>query len=129
MFQANCAGCHQEPLFTDLSYRNNGLAVNSTINDMGRMKISGNNEDSLKFKVPSLRNLMLTFPYMHDGRFTSPMQVLDHYSDGITVSPTLDPLLRNRIAITYEEKFYLLDFLRTLTDTSFVNNPRFSQPQ
>lgn len=127
IFKINCASCHQEPLFTDLSFRNNGLQANPFIMDAGRMRITRLPEDSLKFKVPSLRNLMLTFPYMHDGRFRTPMQVLNHYSDGITASPTLDPSLRNGIALSAVDKFYLLEFFKTLTDTSFTADKRFIQ--
>ena len=128
IFQSKCASCHQEPLFTDNSFRNNGLAINPTINDIGRMRITGNAADSLHFKVPSLRNLMLTFPYMHDGRFKSPMAVLDHYSDGIVSSSTLDALLRNRISLDQAEKIYLLEFFKTLTDSVMLNDQRFAAP-
>ena len=69
IFQQKCARCHQEPLFTDFSYRNTGMELDSTLNDYGRMRITGRKEDSLKFRVPSLRNVFLTFPYGHDGRF------------------------------------------------------------
>lgn len=127
LFKAKCASCHAEPLFTDGSYRNNGLIKNPFTNDVGRMNITGRSEDSLKFKVPSLRNVFLTFPYMHDGRFRTVTDVLNHYSDGITDSPTLDPLLKNKIPLTPEDKFYLLEFLRTLTDTAFVSDKRFSE--
>jgi cytochrome c peroxidase len=128
LFKANCASCHKEPLFTDNSFRNNGLAVNSYLNDYGRMLITGNKNDSLKFKVPSLRNIMLTFPYMHDGRIYSITSVLDHYSSGIiTTQPTLDSLLKNRIALTPMDKNNLIYFLYTLSDTSMTRNPRFVQ--
>lgn len=127
-FKANCAGCHKEPLFTDYSFRNTGLAVNPFLNDWGRMKITGNKADSLKFKVPSLRNVMLTFPYMHDGRFYSLGAVIDHYRTGIiTTQPTLDSLLAKRIAISNREKNELIYFLNTLTDTSMTRNPRFAE--
>lgn len=127
-FKANCAGCHKEPLFTDYSFRNNGLAASPFLNDQGRMKITGNKADSLKFKVPSLRNVMLTFPYMHDGRFYSLGAVIDHYRTGIiTTQPTLDSLLTKRIAISNREKNELIYFLNTLTDTSMTRNPRFAE--
>ncbi|MEP7256116.1 MAG: cytochrome c peroxidase [Ferruginibacter sp.] len=127
-FKAKCAGCHKEPLFTDNSFRNNGLAVNPYLNDYGRMKITGNKNDSLKFRVPSLRNVMVTFPYMHDGRIYSLGSVIDHYRSGIiTTQPTLDSLLAKRIAITDREKNDLIYFLNTLTDTTITRNPRFAQ--
>lgn len=127
-FKAKCAACHKEPLFTDNSFRNNGMAVNTYLNDYGRMKITSNKNDSLKFKVPSLRNIMLTFPYMHDGRYYSLGTAIDHYRKNIiTTQPTLDSLLINRIAISDREKNDLIYFLNTLTDTTMTRNPRFSQ--
>ena len=129
LFQANCVSCHQEPLFTDFSYRNNGLKLNDFLKDFGRMRITNKNQDSLKFKVPSLRNVFLTFPYGHDGRFTSINQVLEHYSTGIQDSHSLDPLLKNKIPLTATEKFYLTQFLATLTDSTFINDKGFAEPQ
>ncbi len=127
-FKAKCAACHKEPLFTDNSFRNNGMAVNTYLNDYGRMKITGNKNDSLKFKVPSLRNVMLTFPYMHDGRYYSLGTAIDHYRKNIIITqPTLDSLLKTRIAISDREKNDLIYFLNTLTDTTMTRNPRFSQ--
>ena len=92
------------------------------------MKITGNKADSLKFKVPSLRNVALTFPYMHDGRFYSLGAVIDHYRSGIiTTQPTLDPLLVNRLVISNKEKNELIYFLNTLTDTTMTHDPRLSE--
>jgi cytochrome c peroxidase len=128
VFKANCASCHKEPLFTDNSLRNNGLAINDYLKDYGRMKITGKPEDSLKFKVPSLRNVAVSFPYMHDGRFYSLGAVIEHYRNGIiTGQPTLDPLLAKRIVITNAQKNELIYFLYTLTDTSMTKNPRFAK--
>ncbi|MEO5995247.1 MAG: cytochrome-c peroxidase [Chitinophagaceae bacterium] len=127
-FQQKCASCHKEPLFTDLSYRNNGMPLNTYLNDYGRMRITGKKEDSLKFKVPSLRNVFQSFPYGHDGRFYSIDNVLNHYSTGIKSSPTLDPLLKNKIPLTTEERYYIKIFLATLTDSTFLNDKRFAQP-
>ncbi len=129
VFQSRCATCHQEPLFTDLSYRNNGLAANPFLKDLGRMHITGSPQDSLKFRVPSLRNVVLTFPYTHDGRFYTIDNVLNHYATGIQQSNTLDPLLKNGIALTAGERSNLKLFLNTLTDSSFISNKRFAQPQ
>lgn len=129
LFQSKCATCHTEPLFTDNSFRNVGLPVDPFINDYGRMRITNKKEDSLKFKVPSLRNVAITFPYEHDGRFSSITSVLDHYSSGIQNSVTLDPLLKNKIPLSNFDKFYLLEFLKTLTDSSFINDKRFAQPE
>ena len=127
-FKAKCETCHKEPLFTDNSFRNNGLAVNTFLNDFGRMRITNDSNDSLKFKVPSLRNVMLTFPYMHDGHLYTLGQVIDHYRTGIIVTqPTLDPLLKNRIAISNIDKTNLLYFLNTLTDTTMTKDTRLAQ--
>src|SRR6185312_15365987 len=128
IFQQKCAGCHKEPLFTDLSYRNTGLEVDSTLKDYGRMRITGRKEDSLKFKVPSLRNVYLTFPYGHDGRFNTLSDVLEHYNTGIDQSATLDSSLRKGIPLSDNDKFYLIQFLGTLTDSFFVGNPLFRDP-
>jgi cytochrome c peroxidase len=128
-FKAKCASCHAEPLFTDLSYRNNGLTLHPTLKDYGRMRISNKSEDSLKFRVPSLRNVELTFSYMHDGRFYTFDQVLNHYATGVVQSPTLDPLLKNGISLSSTERINIKAFLRTLTDSTFIKDKRFEQPQ
>lgn len=129
IFQSKCTGCHAEPLFTDNSYRNTGIPVDPFLNDYGRMKITGRKEDSLKFRVPSLRNVYLTFPYGHDGRFYAVVSMLEHYSDGVQDGPTVDPLVKNKIPLSNVDKFYLQSFLRTLTDSSFIKDPRFAPPQ
>ncbi|PWU03873.1 MAG: cytochrome-c peroxidase [Bacteroidetes bacterium] len=128
IFQNKCSSCHREPLFTDDSYRNTGLPVNPKLNDFGRMIITGKSEDSLKFKVPSLRNVYLTAPYGHDGRFYSIGAVIDHYRNSVVDGPTTDSLLRKKIAINDDEKYDLLQFLRTLTDSTFIKDKRFAQP-
>jgi cytochrome c peroxidase len=128
IFKVKCVSCHTEPLFTDLTYRNTGLPLNTFLRDKGRMGITNNSADSLKFKVPSLRNVFLTFPYGHDGRFSSIGQMLDHYNAGVQQGPTLDPSLRNGIPINFNERYYLVQFLGTLTDSAFINDKRFSQP-
>ena len=89
LFQQNCASCHKEPLFTNDSFENNGLAIDTTLNDMGRMQITQKNKDKQKFKVPTLRNVQFTFPYMHDGRFNTLNDVIKHYNSGIEKSETL----------------------------------------
>ncbi len=125
IFKSKCASCHKEPLFTDNSFRNNGLSLNR-FNDIGREKITGLSSDSLKFKVPTLRNVQVSFPYMHDGRIFSLYQVVDHYRTGlINYQPTLDTSLQRRIDMTPREKNNLVYFLYTLTDSSFIKDPRF----
>ena len=128
LFQQKCASCHAEPLFTDLSYRNVGLALDPYHLDVGRMRVTGDHADSLKFKVPTLRNVALTAYYTHDGRFEAISQMLDHYSGGVIEGPTTDPLVKNQILLTDLEKFYLQEFLFALTDSVFVNDPRFDAP-
>jgi len=126
VFQQKCNSCHQEPLFTDLSFRNNGIGPGPA-NDEGREPITLNPADKFKFKVPSLRNLAFTAPYMHDGRFYSLDAVLNHYSDEVKDMPTLDPLLKNGIALTATEKVQLKAFLNTLNDKNFITDKRFAE--
>jgi cytochrome c peroxidase len=125
VFQAKCASCHTEPLFTDFSYRNIGLPIDNDLKDFGRMRVTGNRSDSLKFRVPSLRNVAATSYYTHDGRIDVFRNVIKHYQNGIQHSSTVDPSLANGIQMTQLEEDYLVIFLRTLTDSSFINNPRF----
>lgn len=128
MFKQKCASCHAEPLFTDFTYRNNGLLPDTVLKDYGRMRITHQGEDSLKFRVPSLRNVMLTFPYMHDGRFYSVYDVLEHYNKKMIVGPITDTLLKNKIPLSNFEKGQIVAFLLTLTDSSFLKDERFIQP-
>ena len=129
VFQQKCASCHATDLFTDSSFRNNGLPPNPNLNDLGRETVTGFPADRYKFKVPSLRNVALTAPYMHDGRFGSLQSVLNFYTSGMVYSETLDPLLHDGetlgISLTDEEKQALIAFLNTLTDEEFINNSLF----
>ncbi|HNP33589.1 MAG TPA: cytochrome c peroxidase [Flavobacterium sp.] len=131
LFNAKCASCHATDLFTDNSFRNNGLAVNPAVNDIGRYRVTLNDADKYKFKVPSLRNVEKTKPYMHDGRFFTLEAVLDHYSSGIVNSATLDPSLNNNgtlgIPLTATEKTKIITFLKTLTDDQYLTDKRFSE--
>lgn len=126
VYRSKCASCHTEPLFSDFSYRNNGLKP-TAVNDSGRGRITLAAEDMHKFKVPSLRNLRYTPPYMHDGRIRTLEGVLDHYANGIHQSPTLDPQLKSGILLSTEERAALLDFLNTLNDEEFVSNRTFQE--
>ena len=128
MFKKKCISCHSEPMFTDYSYRNTGLPLDPILKDIGRMKITNFSTDSLKFKVPSLRNVTLTFPYSHDGRFFSLLSVFEHYRKNMVISPTTDYLLKNRMPLSNFEIGQLTAFLLTLTDSSFLKNPRFAPP-
>lgn len=126
VFQSNCATCHPAPLFTDEELHNNGLPV-TAVNDSGRARITHLAEDLQKFKVPSLRNLGFTPPYMHDGRFRTLDEVLDHYGSGIVITPSLDPRLSSGITLTVQQREDLKSFLVTLNDSSFVSDARFTE--
>lgn len=127
IFRAKCESCHKEPLLTDMSFRNNGLDAEFS-NDPGRATITTLPQDSGLFRVPSLRNVALTFPYMHDGRLEKLMDVMNHYNSGIQSSNTLDPLLSsNSIPLTLAEKNDLIAFLGTLTDYTFIRDIRFKE--
>lgn len=126
LFQQHCAACHSGVLQTDFSYRNNGLDTEFT--DEGRKTITNNSDDLGKFRVPSLRNVALTAPYMHDGRFLNLNQVLNHYATAIQQSPTLDQLLAGGIVLNTSERAAIIAFLNTLTDTKFTQDSRFSNP-
>jgi cytochrome c peroxidase len=125
LFRLHCESCHKEPLFTDNSFKNNGIAYDPELKDTGRMKITGNKEDSLKFKVPSLRNIFVSGPYMHDGRFRSLEQVLDHYTRGIQQHPGISEELIKPVNLTKNEKLDVIMFLRTLTDKELLTDERF----
>ncbi len=121
LFRTHCASCHTEPLFTNNDFENNGLPVDTTLNDFGRMRITHNPKDSFKFKVPTLRNIQFTYPYMHDGRFKKLRDVINHYA-------TTDKL-KKPIVLTANEKVDLVAFLLTLTDTEFLFDRRFGFPR
>lgn len=125
LFKKKCNSCHTEPLFTNNNFENNGLAIDTTLNDFGRIKISNNVADSLKFKVPSLRNCEVTYPYMHDGRFNNLQMVLLHYTNGINYSSTLAPQLKNNFLLDENDKRHIVAFLKTLTDEEFLRNEKF----
>ncbi len=130
--QKGCVKCHAGPLFTDYSFRNNGLSL-AYNQDEGRAKITEQAEDQYKFRVPTLRNVAQTFPYMHDGRFVSLEAVLKHYATGVYATSNLDPLLINKsgkpgIPLTAIEQAQLIAFLKTLTDESFLTSPNVGPP-
>jgi cytochrome c peroxidase len=128
IFQQKCAACHPPPLFTDFSYRNIGMPDDAFNSDKGRMKITGKAADSLSFRVPTLRNVMITAPYGHDGRFFSLIEVLEHYRKRLKVIPVTDSLMRRGIPLSNFEIGQLTAFLYTLTDSSFIADPRFAAP-
>jgi cytochrome c peroxidase len=118
---ADCFHCHGGALFTDHQFRNNGLAIAES--DLGRYRITGSGLDRGTFATPSLRNIALTAPYMHDGRFTTLEDVLDHYSEGVQRTDTLDPNLAKHpdggLHLSPGEKADVIAFLRTLSDPQF----------
>jgi cytochrome c peroxidase len=117
--------------FTDGIMRNNGLDPESAWTDLGLGGITGLPQDRAKFKTPTLRNVALTAPYMHDGRFATLEEVIDHYDSGGHPSPTIDVNMKfsqGGLQLTPEKKQQLLAFLHTLTDWDFVNDERFSDP-
>lgn len=129
IFRHHCAACHTEPLFTNGEFANNGLPPDSALMDLGRMRITRNPADSLKFKVPTLRNIQFTFPYMHDGRFKKLLEVVNHYTDRIQHNATLDAHLQTPIVLSHEQKIDLVAFLLTLTDRDFLFDIRFGFPR
>ncbi|HKY89521.1 MAG TPA: cytochrome c peroxidase [Nevskiaceae bacterium] len=127
VFRARCAGCHAEPLFSDGSFRGNGLDAGDGA-DAGRATASANPADRGRFRVPSLRNVAVTAPYMHDGRLPTLEAVLDHYEHGVVVSAALDPQLVDGIRLTADDRAALLVFLGTLTDATLLSDRRFADP-
>ncbi len=130
LFQQKCNSCHKEPLFTDHTFRNNGLPP-SGLNDEGRYLVTLNSTDRYKFKVPSLRNIFYTEPYMHDGRYFDLEGVLEYYNSGAQNTTNLDTLLKQNgrlgIPLTSVDKTNLIAFLKTLSDRSFLLDKRFSE--
>ena len=133
-----CSHCHSEPFFTDDDFRNNGLDFAETLDDFkdnGRGDVTGNPFDNGKFRTPTLWNWEFSAPYMHDGRFETIEEVLDHYISGGQWSPNKDPLIIPHddpsvpeFYINDEHRADLLAFLKTLRDTTLLNNERYSNP-
>ncbi len=129
LFLAHCNACHLEPLFTTGDFANNGLPPDSSLRDGGRIRITHDPNDSLLFKIPTLRNVEFSFPYMHDGRFRNLREVITHYKQGIMHSSTLAPELRKPIALTPDERTDLIAFLLTLSDRAFCFAPGHAAPR
>jgi cytochrome c peroxidase len=132
LFQQHCASCHATDLFTDQTFRNNGFSTaEDLLKDQGREEISLNVDDRGKFKVPSLRNVEYTTPYMHNGKLNSLEAVLDFYDSHVQRSATLDPELQKNetpgIHLTPDEQKKIIAFLKTLTDEQFLSDRRFSE--
>lgn len=123
----HCHGSDKNPLWTDNNFHNNGL--DETFTDLGLGTVTGDPSDNGKFKSPSLRNLAFTAPYMHDGRFASLRDVINHYSEGLKNSPTIDPLMKKvaqgGVGLSNKNKVDLEAFLLTLSDYEFISNIKF----
>ena len=126
----HCHGSQNNPLWTDNMFHNNGLDTNPP--DLGLGLFTGDPNDNGKFRSPSLRNLAFTATSMHDGRFETLEAVINHYSEGLNNSPTIDPLMKKvadgGVQLTPNEKANLKAFLLSLSDVEFTNNPEYSQP-
>ncbi|MFN8354379.1 MAG: cytochrome c peroxidase [Spirosomataceae bacterium] len=131
---ANCAHCHGGAKTMVELFHNNGL--DGVSKDIGRQAITQSETDHGRFRVPTLRNIALTAPYMHDGRFATLAEVLDHYSEHLVQSSHLSPFLNDvsnvrngkSLLLTAQEKADIIAFLHLLTDTTFIHNPAFSNP-
>lgn len=131
--KGDCFHCHSVGLFTDNQFHNIGIDSVFTGYNMGRYNVTFNNSDIGLFKTPTLRNIALTAPYMHDGRFQTLEQVVDHYNSRVKHSATLDPIMTKPskefgLGLTPSQKADLVAFLKTLTDTSYITNPLLSKP-
>ena len=126
----DCIHCHSGPLMQLNIFANNGL--DATFTDLGRGKVTGKPQDMGHFKVPTLRNIAQTAPYMHDGRFQNLDEVIEHYSSGIVMSPTISPKIefasQGGVQLGAFEKNLIKKFLLTLTDEEFLKNPKFAPP-
>ena len=124
-YGADCFHCHGGPLFSDHQFHNNGLDAKQE-SDPGRFKVTQSEADRGKFSTPSLRNVELTAPYMHDGRFATLEAVIEHYSGSVKRSATLDPNIAKHpvqgLDLSAEDKQALVAFLKTLTDEQFKTN-------
>ena len=128
--RGDCFHCHPIGLFTNNNFHNNGLDP-APFSDLGRYNTTQNPLDEGAFKSPSLRNIEFSSPYMHDGRFSTLEEVIEHYNFGGHDSPTIDPLMKYvniGLLLSPVEKAELKAFLLTLSDETFINNPNFSNP-
>ncbi|MDA9773516.1 cytochrome-c peroxidase [Saprospiraceae bacterium] len=126
LFKKYCQDCHQEPIFTASEFAKNGLEVDSTLLDYGRFMVTERASDSLFYKIPSLRNLKYSYPYMHDGRFDKLREVLNHYGTGSTLQIGNE---RKNIKLSSREKTDLISFLQTLNDPVFIFDRQHQYPK
>jgi len=129
LFKKECASCHQEPLFSNYKLKSNGLPMDPFLKDYGRSAFSEYYKDSFLFKVPTLRNIEFTFPYMHDGRFKKLKDVLNHYANLDPKTRHLSKELKKIKQLSSNEQKYIISFLYTLTDKEFLYNNRYQFPR
>jgi cytochrome c peroxidase len=129
LFQKKCNACHTEPLFTNDEFKSNGIAFNDSLNDFGRGAVTSFRQDRLTFKVPSLRNVEMSFPYMHDGRFRTLQQVMNHYSSIDGNEENISSPLNHPLNLTSNDKQDLIAFLLTLTDHELLTRKEYQFPQ
>lgn len=130
---AECFHCHAGPNFTNDEYMNNGLDDDANFTDLGRAIVTQNNTDNARFLTPSLRNIAVTAPYMHDGRFNTLEEVIEHYDLHVKQSSTVEFILQYNLqpgglGLSKQDKSDLVDFLKTLTDQTFLTNKAYSRP-
>lgn len=131
--RGDCFHCHSVGLLTDNSFHNTGLDDVFTSLNWGRYEVTANSSDIGKYKTPTLRNIELTGPYMHDGRFSTLEDVVEFYNSGVKITEYTDPIMTKPgkefgLQLSTQDKADLVTFLRALTDTSFINNTAFSHP-
>lgn len=129
LFMQHCNRCHNAPLFTNHQFMSNGIPPDPNINDEGRKKITQQERDRYLFKVPTLRNIEFSYPYMHDGRFKSLYEVLNHYANAQNSVTDQDETLQKGLVLSQHEKTDLVSFLLTLSDKSFLFNVDFAYPK
>jgi cytochrome c peroxidase len=126
LFLKYCNQCHTAPLFTNFEFKANGIGPNTQFNDSGRALITGKASDVYLFRVPTLRNIDYSFPYMHDGRMSKLKEVLTHYANSSNwQKPVSNSLLQKKISMKINEQKDLLSFLKTLSDKQFLFNQSF----
>ena len=128
LFKQHCNRCHEEPLFTNGQFANTALPIDTMLNDLGRFRITQDSAHLRHFKIPTLRNLLYSFPYMHDGRFKRLRDVLNHYVNGINMHDETRSI-KTHIPLSTNDMTDLLSFLHALTDRTFIFNTTFSTNQ
>ncbi|MFM9052615.1 MAG: cytochrome-c peroxidase [Bacteroidota bacterium] len=127
IFKSNCNSCHKEPLFMTNEFTESGISAAEN-SDQGRYTVTGDSSDLNKFQIPSLRNISYTYPYMHDGRFKRPQDVINQYSEGDYRESVRDLRLKNIQRLSPDQKIDLLAFLYSLNDRKFIFNSKHVDP-